>query len=132
MLPDSPPSRLRSIARLPAARLGAVASALLVAVAIGCSSKIQIVTIGLPVMTPFMATAGQKVQVMVQLLDKAGCGTATISANYNGAVISSKQVGAGAFYSDTLVAVLGQRFVQATGTCGDAIQTRTDSFVVNP
>lgn len=132
MPPDTSGSRLRAIVGLPSTRLGACIAALFVALLIGCSTNIQVVQIGLPVMSPFVATAGQKVRVQIQLIDKAGCNTASLSATYNGAVVSTKQVAAGAVYSDSLTAVLGQKFVQATGTCGDAIQTRTDSFVVNP
>lgn len=132
MLPATSGSPLRALTRLLTTRLGACLAALFVALVIGCSTNIQVVQIGLPVMSPFFATAGQRVRVQVQLIDKAGCNTAAISATYNGAVISTKQVATGGVYSDSLTAVLGQNLVQAAGTCGDAIQTRTDSFVVNP
>ena len=132
-MPPAPfASRLRHLVAQPTTRLASCLAALLMVFVIGCNTKIEVVTIGSPIMSPSVATAGQRVRVQVQLIDKAGCNTATISVAYNGSTISSKQVGLGGQYSDSLTAVLGQRFVQATGTCGQAIQTRADSFVVNP
>ena len=95
-------------------------------------TKIEAVLIGIPIMTPNPAPAGTWVKVTVQLVDKAGCGQASINVNYNGATRPSHLASLGGTYTDSVFASLSDSNVQATGTCGGAVQTQTGTLTVTP
>ena len=128
----SPGTRLRSLIRCRGlTALAGLASIAFVPIVASCS-KIEVVLVGTPILVPNPATAGTWVRVTVQLVDKAGCGQASMSVNYNGATRPTKLVSTGGTYMDSVFASLAAANVQAIGTCGGAIQSQTAVLTVTP
>lgn len=113
-------------------RLLAVVATFALGVAGTACTKIESVLIGVPVLVPNPATAGTWVRVTVALIDKAGCGQASISVNYNNADRPVHLVSVGGTYTDSIFASLTASNIKATGICGDAIQTQSNALTVTP
>ncbi len=120
---------MRPALSAPLVRLGVLSAGALLAAA-ACTADSSVILMGIPTITPNPVSAGSRFVINVGVTNAVGCDRATVSVQYNGVTVSTKQQAIGTQYKDSTFAVASGT-VTATGTCGSAVQTSTELVTVN-